>query len=438
MRPFEVSGRLPSDRVAALAATSRGREVSVRKLLVLNCGSSSLKYHVFDATGEHGEARGLVERIGEEGTRHTYDRPGRETVSEDLARGGQGGGGHAAAFASMVEMLTAPATGVLASTREVGAVGHRVVHGGEEFTRPTVLTPAVIARLEALSELAPLHNPVNLAGIREAMRLFPEAAHVAVFDTSFHHTLPPRAYLYGLPYEYYEAKKIRRYGFHGMSHAYVTLRAAEFLGRRREELAMVSCHLGNGASACAVDHGRSVDTSMGFTPAEGLIMGTRSGSLDPAILLHLMRAEGMTPEALDRLINHESGLLGLSGLSNDMREIERAAARGERRAQLAFEAFCYQVRKMIGAYAAAMGALDVLIFTGGIGQGSAAVRGEACRGLEIVGVAVDEERNRAARGFEEVTRISPAGGRAAVLVVPTDEERMIARETRRAIEASTS
>jgi acetate kinase len=335
----------------------------------------------------------------------------------------------------MVEALTAAAAGALGSLGEVGAVGHRVVHGGERFAGAAQVTDEVLDAIGRLSALAPLHNPVNLLGIREAQRLLPGAPHVAVFDTSFHHTLPPHAYLYGLPFEFCEQRQIRRYGFHGMSHAYVALKAAEFLGRPFNALEIVSCHLGNGASLCAIDHGRSVDTSMGFTPAEGLIMGTRCGTIDPAILVHLMRTEGMGADGLDRLINKQSGLKGLSGISNDMREIERAAQDGDRRALLALKAFSYQVRKHVGAYVAAMGGVDALIFTGGIGQGSAGVRSLACQGLEFMGIAIDEEKNREAAGFERVTDISRGDSRARILVVPTDEERMIARETLRVLES---
>ena len=315
-------------------------------------------------------------------------------------------------------------------------VGHRVVHGGERFTEAVVVDEQVLKDIEALNPLAPLHNPVNVAGIREAMRVFASVPHVAVFDTAFHHTLPSYAYLYGLPYEYYEKRAVRRYGFHGSSHSYVVLRAAQHLQKRVNELEIISCHLGNGASVCAVDHGRSVDTSMGFTPAEGLIMGTRCGDLDPGALLYLRREAGLQTSEVDDLLNKRSGLLGMTGISGDMREVQRAAEAGETRALVALKAFCYRVRKYIGAYVAAMGGLDVLIFTGGIGQGSAEVRSLALQGMEVMGVRLDEQRNREARGFEEICRISTDDSRVTVLVVPTDEERMIARETLRAMSLS--
>jgi acetate kinase len=284
--------------------------------------------------------------------------------------------------------------------------------------------------------LAPLHNPVNVAGIREMRRLFPAVPHVAVFDTAFHHTLPAYAYLYGLPYEFYEKKGVRRYGFHGTSHHYVSLRAAQFLKRRPNELRLVSCHLGNGSSISAVDHGRSVDTSMGFTPAEGLIMGTRCGDVDAGVLAFLERTEKLTASQSEEMLNKKSGLLGLSGISSDMREILKAADEGQHRALLALKAYCYRVRKYLGAYIASMGGLDAVIFTGGIGQGSAEVRALALQGLECMGITLDAKRNRDARGFDEVCRISTDDSKVAALVVPTDEERMMAREALRTLSRS--
>ncbi|KAF0118698.1 MAG: hypothetical protein FD149_504 [Rhodospirillaceae bacterium] len=398
------------------------------RLLVLNCGSSSMKYNFYDTAHEIRSVHGVIENIGDDKTRLRQVSTLGEKV-ESLPRGD-----HADAFDAMITALTGR-DGPLTSPDEVVAVGHRVTHGGERFHHALPIDEAVEAEIERLSLLAPLHNPVNLAGIRAARRLFPHARHVAVFDTSFHQTLPPYAYLYGLPYEYAE-KGIRRYGFHGMSHAYVALKAAETLQRPYNELEIVSCHLGNGASVCAIDHGRSMDTSMGFTPAEGLIMGTRSGTLDPAILIYLMRTEGLGADDLDRLINRSSGLKGLSGFTNDMRSIEKAADEGHHRALLAFKTFCYQVRKHVGAAMAAMGGMDALIFTGGIGQGSAGVRSLACQGLARMGVVLDEEKNQAARGFDEVCLISTPESAVTVLVVPTDEERMIARETLRTLDRS--
>jgi acetate kinase len=336
----------------------------------------------------------------------------------------------------MVGALTTNDTGVLRSPAEVCAVGHRVVHGGNTYSHQVIITDEVLQEIEKASELAPVHNPVNLIGIHEAQRLFPDVPHVAVFDTAFHQVMPPYAYLYGLPYEYFDQKRIRRYGFHGTSHKYVSLKVAEHLKRSYNELEIIVCHLGNGASVCAIDHGRSVDTSMGLTPAEGLIMGTRCGDIDPAILVHLMRTEGLGHKELDQLINKQGGLKGLSGVSNDMREIEAAADAGNARALLAIKTFCYRVRKYIGAYVAAMGGLDVLAFTGGIGQGSVWARSLACQGLAPMGICLDEQKNRNARGFDETCDISAEGSSVRVLVVPTDEERMIARETLRALQRS--
>jgi acetate kinase len=387
------------------------------KILVINCGSSSLKYTFYDTEDETRNARGQVERIRLEGTRHFHSGPKGE-VQRGLPRGG-----YAEAFAAMVSAL--------GDSSEISVVAHRVVHGGEKFTEATVITDDVLRELEKLSPLAPLHNPVNLAGIREMRRLLPGVLQVAVFDTAFHHTLPSHAYLYGLPYEFYEKKGVRRYGFHGMSHAYVCLRAAEFLARRPDELKIASCHLGNGASLCAVDHGRSVDTTMGFTPVEGLIMGTRCGDLDAGVVTFLERTEELTGPQVDELMNTKSGLLGLSGISSDMREILKAADAGEPRALIALQAYCYRVRKYIGAYVAAMGGLDAVVFTGGVGQGSAMVRAMALQGLDCIGIQLDDQRNRDVRGFEEVCRVSTDDSKVTVLVVPTNEELMMAREALR-------
>jgi acetate kinase len=400
------------------------------KLLVINCGSSSLKYSFYDTANESRHARGLVERIGLDGTRLVHRGPNDE-VKRELAKGG-----FDEAFQAMVAELTAKESGVIGVVGEVSVVAHRVVHGGEKFTEATLITDEVLAQIEALNPLAPLHNPVNVAGIREMRRLFPAVPHVAVFDTAFHHTLPAQAYLYGLPYELYEKKGVRRYGFHGTSHQYVSLRAAEFLKRRPNALRLVSCHLGNGSSLCAVDHGRSVDTTMGFTPAEGLIMGTRCGDVDAGVIAFLERTEGLTASQSEALLNKQSGLLGLSGISSDMREILKAADEGQPRALLALKAYCYRVRKYLGAYVASMGGLDAVLFTGGIGQGSAEVRALALQGLDCMGITLDDQRNRSARGFDEVCRISTDDSKVTVLVVPTDEERMMAREALRALSRS--
>ncbi len=422
------------DPVKAAAITRKpgsGGELELRGerpecILVLNCGSSSLKYSVFDTEHAARRAHGHIERIGQKGTRLEQQGPKGEWGCELPA------GGHAEAIQAMIKALTDKSAGVITDVSVITVVGHRVVHGGEKFTNAVVIDDTVIAEIEALSPLAPLHNPVNVIGIREARRVFPAVAHVAVFDTAFHSTLPDQAYLYGLPYEWSERKGVRRYGFHGSSHSYVTLAAAQFLHRRSRDLKIVSCHLGNGASLCAVDHGRSVDTTMGFTPGEGLIMGTRCGDLDSGVAAFMERTQGMSAVQLDQVLNQRSGLLGMSGISSDMREVEKAANEGNARALTALRAFCYRVRKYIGAYVAAMGGLDVLIFTAGIGQGSAGVRASALQGLRCMGIQLDEERNRAASGTE-IACISADASPVTVLVVPTDEERMIAREALRAM-----
>ena len=399
------------------------------KILVINVGSSSLKYSFFDTADESRHAKGLIERIGLDGTRLKHRGPKGE-LKRDLEKGD-----HAAALKTMMAELTSKETGVINSAAEVSLVAHRVVHGGEKFTEGTLLSNELLAEMEKLNPLAPLHNPVIIAGIREMRRLFPAVPHVGVFDTAFHHTLPPYAFLYGLPYEFYEKKAVRRYGFHGTSHNYVALRAAEFLKRRPNELRLVSCHLGNGSSMCAVDHARSVDTTMGFTPSEGLIMGTRCGDLDPGVLAFLEREEKLTASKSEEMLNKKSGLLGLSGVSGDMREVLRAAAQGHQRALIALKAYCYRVRKYIGAYVASMGGLDAVIFTAGVGQGSAVVRALALQGLDCMGITVDDKRNGEASG-DEITCISTDDSKVAVLVVPTDEERMMAREALRALSRS--
>lgn len=397
------------------------------RILVVNLGSSSLKYAFFDTADDARDARGQVERIGSDGTRLAQRGP-RGEVRRELPRGG-----FPEAFAAMAAALTSKEAGVIGGAGDVSVVVHRVVHGGERFTEGTIITDEVLAQLQDLNPLAPLHNPINVAGIREARRLFPAVPHVAVFDTAYHHTLPAYAYLYGLPYELYEKKGVRRYGFHGSSHQYVGLRAAQFLGRRPNELRIVSCHLGNGSSLCAVDHGRSVDTTMGFTPAEGLIMGTRCGDVDAGVLAFLERSEGLSASQSEEMLNRRSGLLGLSGVSGDMREVQAAADGGDARALTALKAYSYRVRKYIGAYVAAMGGIDAVIFTGGVGQGSAEVRALALQGLDCMGIALDGDRNRGARGFDEVCRITADDSKVAVLVVPTDEERMMAREALRTL-----
>jgi acetate kinase len=421
---------------AKAAAVSRKEDVAgqlelkgerTECILVLNCGSSSLKYSFFDTSHPENEARGQIESIGMSGTR-LFQRGPKGEITRELPQGS-----YAEAFAQMLAALTDKAAGAVRDASAISVVGHRVVHGGERFTSAVLIDDRGLAEIEALSPLAPLHNPVNAAGIREARRVFAAVPHVAVFDTAFHTTLPSHAYLYGLPYEFSEKKGVRRYGFHGSSHSYVALAAAQFLQRRPRALKTVSCHLGSGASLCAIDHGRSVDTTMGFTPGEGLIMGTRCGDIDFGVAAYLDRTEGMSTAQVDELLNSRSGLLGMSGISRDMREIEKAADAGDPRALTTLKTFCYRIRKQIGAYVAAMGGLDVLIFTAGIGQGSAGVRAMALQGLNCMGIHLDEQRNRDASHAAGISRISTDDSPVAVLVVPTDEERMIARETLRAL-----
>jgi acetate kinase len=398
------------------------------KILVINCGSSSLKYSFYDTRDESRNARGAIERIGIDRTRLKHVGP-KADVKKELPKGD-----FAQAFKAMTAELTSKGTGVIGGAGEVSVVAHRLVHGGEKFTEGTLITDEVLAELAKLNPLAPLHNPAMLAGIREMRRLYPAVPHVAVFDTAFHHTLPAYAFLYGIPYDLYEKKAVRRYGFHGSSHNYVALRAAQFLKRRPNELRLVSCHLGNGSSLCAIDHGRSIDTTMGFTPLEGLIMGTRCGDVDPGVIGFLER-DGLTGAQIDEILNKKSGLLGLSGVSSDMREVLKAADEGNHRALLALKAFCYRVRKYIGAYVASLGGLEAVIFTGGIGQGSAVVRALAVQGLECMGIVLDDRRNNEARS-DYVTLISADNSKVAALIVPTDEERMMALEALRTLSRS--
>ncbi|MBU2572906.1 MAG: acetate/propionate family kinase [Elusimicrobia bacterium] len=418
-------------RKGAAAQDPYGLELRTRvamNLLVINCGSSSVKYSFYDTTDEHRHAEGQIERIGAESACHAFSGP-KGASSRQLGKTD-----HAGAMRALVAAITHPEQGVLRDIKELSAIGHRVVHGGDRYSNAAVVDDEVVGAIEEAATFAPLHNPVNLLGIRAALEAFPGVPNVAVFDTAFHARMPPSAFLYGLPYEYYERDRLRRYGFHGASHKYVSLAAATFLGRRVGELKIISCHLGNGASVAAVEHGRSVDTSMGMTPVEGLIMGTRAGDVDAGIIVHIARKEGLTPDELDKLLNKRSGLLGLSGVSSDMREVQKAAGDGHRRALLALRAFSYRVRKYIGAGLAAIGGLDALIFTGGIGEGSAEVRALATQGLAGLGIAVDDGKNRGARpGRSRVADITGRGSKARVLVVHTDESRMIARETIRAL-----
>jgi acetate kinase len=404
------------------------------KVLVLNSGSSSVKYQLIETSLELIEqdadraiARGNVERIGTSSAVHTYRPAGRDKTSEvkEILE-------HRLAIAEIIHTLTNPQTGVIREAREIEAVGHRMVHGGEKFTQSALCTPDVVQEIEACCELAPLHNPHNLRGLYAARQILPDVPHAAVFDTSYHQTMPAHAYLYGLPYVLYTRHHIRRYGFHGTSHRFVGWRSRKLLGRPREETRLITCHLGNGASMCAIDHGRSVDTSMGFTPLEGLLMGTRTGDLDPSVLFHVMHKEDLTEHEVTTMLNKHSGLFGVSGVSNDMLELEKAEAQGNERAKLAIDIFCYRVRKYVGAYAAAMGGLDAVIFTGGIGENSSLVRARTMAGLEFLGATIDPARNEAAvRGAE--ADISATDAKVRTLVIPTNEELIIARDTLRLV-----
>lgn len=395
-----------------------------KQILVLNCGSSSIKYKLFDMPGGQMPAGGVVERIGEAESRcrHT-DAAGERTLTTPVPD-------HQRGLAVMMDLLTGGTQPALAAQGGLAAVGHRVVHGGEAFAGSVRITDAVVQAIEAFSDLAPLHNPPNLTGIRAATALFPGVPQVACFDTAFHSTLPERAYLYALPYDLYETHRIRRYGFHGTSHRYVAARCAALMGKDAQAVNAITCHLGNGCSITAVRAGRSVDTSMGLTPLEGLVMGTRSGDIDPAIVFHLARKPAFgSLQDIGRMLNKNSGLAGLSGLSNDVRTLLAAADEGNQRAALALEVFAYRVKKYIGAYAAILPGLDALVFTGGIGENAPAVRRMILDGLDAsLGIALDGNGNAETTGGEEA-EISGGGSQARVFVIPTDEERVIASDT---------
>ena len=390
-------------------------------ILVINCGSSSLKYQLINSDSEKVLAKGICERIGIEGSQITYQPSGGEkkiTVSPMPT--------HTQAIKLVLDELTDEATGVIKSLGEVGAVGHRVVHGGESFTSSTLITEEAMKAIEECNDLAPLHNPANLIGIRACQELMPNTPMVAVFDTAFHQTMPEKAYLYGLPYEYYETYKVRRYGFHGTSHSYVSKRTAEFLGKPYDSLKTIVCHLGNGSSVSAVLNGKSIDTSMGFTPLEGLVMGTRSGDVDPGVMQFLMHKEHLDIDQMMDILNKKSGIYGMSVVSSDCRDVENAANAGHKRAKIALESFAYRVAKYVGAYAAAMGGVDAITFTAGVGENDKVTRKIVCEHLAFLGIQVDDEAN-AKRGQE--VRISTPDSKIAVLVIPTNEELAIARET---------
>ncbi len=391
------------------------------KILVLNCGSSSVKYQLFDMEDETVLAKGLVERIGINNSileQETITN-GEFTIEEDIEN-------HDKAIKMVIDALLDEEHGVLENMDEIKAVGHRVVHGGEKFASSTIIDQEVIDKIEEVSDLAPLHNPPNLIGINVCSKMMPSTPQIGVFDTAFHQTMPEKAYIYPIPYEYYKKYGIRRYGFHGTSHKYVSHRAAKLMGKKREELKIITCHLGNGASIAAIKEGKSVDTSMGLTPLEGLMMGTRCGDIDPAIIPYLVNKENLSVSKIDETLNKKSGILGVSGVSNDMRDIAKAANSGNFRAALARKIFIYRVQKYIGAYTAAMNGVDVIVFTGGIGENSTTIRAEIIANFSYLNINIDEEANKVKSKEAEITT-QDAG--VKVFVIPTNEELVIARDT---------
>lgn len=393
------------------------------KIFVVNCGSSSIKYQLIDMADESVIAKGLVERIGIEGSVLTHTPAGKDKVRLESAIPN-----HVDGIKKVLAALVDPNYGVIKSMDEIGAVGHRVVHGGEIFNQSVVITDEVLKQIEALSDMAPLHQPANLAGIRACQEVMPGTPQVAVFDTAFHQTMPPVAYMFGVKYEEYKNYGIRKYGFHGTSHKYVSGVAAAMLGKDIKDTKIITCHLGNGSSITAVDGGKSVDTSMGFTPLDGVLMGTRTGSIDPAVVPVLMQKKGLDAAGVDKYMNKECGVLGVSGVSSDFRDLEDAAAKGNERAKLALDMFCYQVKRYIGAYAAAMGGVDAIVFTAGVGENDIHTRQQVCEGLEFLGVKLDAERNNV-RG--KATEISAADSKVKVFLIPTNEELAIAQDTLR-------
>lgn len=389
------------------------------KVLVLNCGSSSIKYQFIDTTQELALAKGMVERIGMAGavlSHSRYDGDSIRFAAEILD--------HTMAIEYVLAVMLSKNHGVIESKDDIDAIGHRVVHGGEVFSGSVFITDEVIKTLQDNIELAPLHNPPNIKGIQAVTRLLPETPQCGVFDTSFHLTMPAQSYLYGIPHELYKRYKIRKYGFHGTSHRFVSLKAAEALGKPITDLKIVTAHLGNGCSMAAVDKGHSIDTTMGFTPLEGLLMGTRSGDVDPSVILYIMGKEGLSLSEASTLLNKHSGLIGLSGESSDMREIIAAVKEGNKRAKNAFDIFNYRIKKYVGAYAAAMGGIDALVFTGGIGENSFEVREEVCKDMDFLGIELDKERN-----LHKENLISTDNSKVKVLRIPTNEELVIALDT---------
>ncbi|MFN3283573.1 MAG: acetate kinase [Pseudothermotoga sp.] len=396
------------------------------KVLVVNCGSSSVKYQFVDMKGEKVLCKGIAERVGIEGSRLVHRVNTDKHVIEKPMKD------HEEALKLILEVLLDPEIGVIKDLSEITAVGHRVVHGAERFASSVLIDEEVMKVLQDNVHLAPLHNPPNIMGIRAVQKLLPNVPNVGVFDTAFHQSMPKKAFLYPIPYEFYEKHRIRRYGFHGTSHRYVSKRAAEILGRDYYDFKVITCHLGNGASIAAVRHGRSIDTSMGFTPLEGIVMGTRSGDIDPAIVIYMQQNLGMSVDKVYDILNKKSGMLGLSQLSSDMRDIEDAALAGNEMAQLALDIYIYRIAKYIGAYAAAMNGVDAIVFTAGVGENSPYVREKVCEYLGFLGIKVDRNLNQV-KGAERI--ISTPDSKVAVLVVPTDEEMVIARDTKQIVES---
>ena len=391
-------------------------------ILVINAGSSSLKYQLFDMDNESVLAKGLCERIGIDGhLKHTPNN-GKPVFNEDIALPD-----HAVAIQAVIDKLTSAEYGVVASMSEIDAVGHRVVHGGEHFAQSTLITDEVMKAIEDCIPLAPLHNPANITGIEACTKVIGNVPQVAVFDTAFHQSMPSKAYTYAVPHKYYDDYKVRRYGFHGTSHRYVTDRAAALLGKPVEDVNIITCHMGNGSSICAVKGGKSIDTSMGFTPIAGLPMGTRCGDLDVSVMEFIMKMDGLDIDAMMKVLNKESGVLGISGTSSDFRDLDIAAGKGDERAALALDVFTYSVAKTVGAYAVALGKVDAIVFTAGIGENSASVRKAIADQLGVLGVAIDDEKNQV-RG-EEVD-ISAADAKVKAFIIPTNEELVIARDTK--------
>ena len=392
------------------------------KVLVLNCGSSSIKYKMFDMASKEILIQGGIEKIGLRGSFLKISLPNGERITYEKSIPE-----HTVGVEFILRTLVSPEYGVLKSLDEIGAVGHRVVHGGEAFSKSVLIDKEVIDMIIACSDLAPLHNPANLKGINAISETLPNVPQVAVFDTAFHQTMPEHAYLYAIPYELYDKYGVRRYGFHGTSHRYVSKRACDFLGVQPEDVNVITCHIGNGVSISAIKHGKCIDTTMGLTPLEGLMMGTRSGDIDGGAVTYIMDKEGLTTTGVSNLLNKKSGVFGISGVSSDMREIEAACAAGNEKAILAEKMYFYRIKKYIGAYAAALGGVDIIVFTGGVGENQFNSRSESCSGLEYMGIKIDEEFNDTIRGKEAV--VSTEDSKVKVVVIPTDEELVIASDT---------